>query len=594
MILGSPHIQQRRPPVLLLLLPAVLLVAACGEGPPFDDAGPQDAGTWADGLPTDGSGPPPDSAQDGAPDDTGKKPHDLFAPDSAPPPPPAKAFSVALLPDTQYYTQSSKRAAIFSAQTAWIVKQLKTRPIAFVSHVGDIVQSGAKGSAKNKAQWDRAVKAMAALDGDLKAKPDGLVPYAAVAGNHDLDTPSNKTKGATQYLKYFGPWRYKGRSWFLGASTNGQNMAQRFTGGGRTYLHLGLEWRPSDSAIAWAQGVLAKYPSLPTIISTHQYLGKGNPASRMTTAETPDGSGVNNGESLYRKLVVPYPQVFLVLCGHVPGVGRRADKTALGRTVHQVLADYQHDQNGGNGWLQVIRFDPVARKLSFAPLSPTYVPGTTSGTDHSKSAASNFSLTFDLAAHRSHLTTARVARFRQGQDSYLGALDTHLGDGGGGGTSPKTAHGAAKDVLVDGDQANEQGLLRFGGVFGKGPGKVPMGSKIKKAILTVTTEGKYADSKSGARFYRMKVVWSESSTWNSLGKGVQLGAEAEKIHDADSAGKVGSKGTRSLDVTTSVQAWSDGKQNHGWVLINNGTDRWQFRSSQWTAVAERPMLTVVY
>ena len=577
------------------LLPALLLwVSSCG-----DDRLPYlDSGLLDDGAAPDAAVSTPDGALDGSPDDLSPRPKDHFAPDTSSPPPPAKPFSVVMLPDTQYYTQSDKAAAHFAAQTKWIVKELSSRQIAFVSHVGDIVQSGAKASNKNKAQWDRAVKAMAHLDGDLKAKPDGWVPYAAVAGNHDLDTPSDKAKGAAQYIKHFGPWRYKGRSWFYGSSKDGVNMAQVFSGGGRKYLHLGLEWRPSDDAIAWAQGVLAKHPGLPAIVSTHQYLGKGNPAARMTTAETHDGSGTNNGESLYRKLVVPYPQVFLVLCGHVPGVGRRSDTTALGRTVLQVLFDSQYDPNAGNGWLQVIRLDPVARKLSFTPYSPTYVAGTTPGTDHTKSSVSKFSATFDLAAHRSHLTTARVVRFRQGQDSgagkYSKALDTYIGDGSGGGTSPKVAMGSAKDVYIDGNQAHEQGLLRFGGVFGSSPGKIPAGTKIKKAILTVTTEGKYANSSNGARFHRMKVVWSEASTWDSLGKGVQLGSEAETIHDADSAGKVGKKGTRSLDVTTSLQAWSNGKPNHGWVLINKGTDRWQFRSSQWAAVAERPMLTVVY
>ena len=569
---------------------ALLLVLACGDDRlPYLDAGPM-----ADGASTDGEVTPPDAADGARPDG----PKDLFAPDTAPPPPQAKPFTLVLLPDTQYYTQSNSGGAVFAAQTAWIVKGLKSSQIAFVSHVGDIVQSGAVGASKNQAQWDRAVAAMNSLDGDLKKKPHGLLPYAAVAGNHDLDKPSDKTKGAARYLEHFGPKRYKGRSWFAGASKNGQNMAQVFVGGGHKYLHLGLEWRPTDEAIAWAQGVLAKHPALPAIVSTHQYLGKGNPGTRMVTAETYDSSGTNNGESLYRKLVVPYPQVFLVLCGHVPGVGRLTSKTALGATVHQVLFDYQHDPNGGNGWLARVRLDPAARKLGFSAHSPTYKPGSSSGTDHAKSAASNYTLSFDLPAHRGHLAKARARRFRQGQDNgagvYKGARDTYIGDGSEGGTGPTAVKGSANDIWADGNQAHEQGLLRFDGVIGKGPGKVPPGTKIVKAVLTVTTEGSYADSKDGAALHRMKVTWSEASTWSSLGKGVQLGSEAEKVSDASSAGKVSVKGTRSLDVTASVQAWSDGAPNHGWVMINTGTDRWQVRSSQWKAVAERPLLTVVY
>jgi hypothetical protein len=62
----------------------------------------------------------------------------------------------------------------------------------------------------------------------------------------------------------------------------------------------------------------------------------------------------------------------------------------------------------------------------------------------------------------------------------------------------------------------------------------------------------------------------------------------------DTKGKVGSKGTRSFDVTKAVQAWADGADNYGWAILPNGTNRWSIRSSDWDSIAERPMLTVVY
>ena len=45
---------------------------------------------------------------------------------------------------------------------------------------------------------------------------------------------------------------------------------------------------------------------------------------------------------------------------HVHGDGRRTDTTALGQQVYQVLADYQSDAYGGNGWLQLASMDPAA------------------------------------------------------------------------------------------------------------------------------------------------------------------------------------------------------------------------------------------
>jgi hypothetical protein len=149
-------------------------------------------------------------------------------------------------------------------------------------------------------------------------------------------------------------------------------------------------------------------------------------------------------------------------------------------------------------------------------------------------------------------------------------------------------------VRVDGAGDHEQGLLRFEGLFGTGPGQIPPGAQIERAILTLTTEGLNAASSSGAAFHRMLVAWDEDSTWDSLGGGVQLGLEAHAQAEGSTEGRVGARGTASFDVTQSVQAWSSGAPNWGWVVMAAGVDLWEFRASEWGAIAERPMLTVVW
>jgi len=32
------------------------------------------------------------------------------------------------------------------------------------------------------------------------------------------------------------------------------------------------------------------------------------------------------------------------------------------------------------------------------------------------------------------------------------------------------------------------------------------------------------------------------------------------------------------DVTQSIQAWANGQKNHGWALLNNSTDGWDFET----------------
>ncbi len=510
-------------------------------------------------------------------------------------------FKIAMLPDTQHYSDSATNIALFEAQTQWIVANAVTESLSFVTLVGDIVQSGGSGSNNNQVQWSRADGAMAYLDGDLNNQPDGLIAYAAIAGNHDYDVVADKAT-ANQYLTTFGPSRFAGRSWLLGAAPNQLNMAQLFFGdpqsGCQPYLHLGLEWLPADEAIEWAQDIIMANPDVPVVVSTHQYLTVGNPGSRSTVGETVDSGGDNGAESLYRKLVEPFPQVFLVLSGHYSGDGRLTSTTALDQSVHQVLADYQSDPNGGNGWMQLIELRASNSEIELATFSPTYVSGTTAGPDRTQSAESNYAVGFDLVSHRGWLETHRIVHFRQAQDSgfgtYWGAEDTHVGDGGAGVTNPSTVYATADNIRIDGDSDNEQGLLRFSALFGTDPGQIPLGTPIVKAVLTLTTEGPAAHSANGGRLHRMTIPWDEYATFESLGNGVQLPAEALSAHDADSAGAVNGKGTDSFDVTVSLQAWSNGETNYGWVLIANDTDRWEFRSSDWGTLVERPMLTVVH
>lgn len=496
-------------------------------------------------------------------------------------PDPLAPFVVAVMPDTQFYSQRPELFFHFEGQTDWVVRNRDQ--VRFAVQAGDVVQSGAR----YPDEWVRADRAIDRLD--------GVVPYTVALGNHDMDVVGDKSS-AQEFVRWFGPQRYAGQSWFGGASADGRNNFQIYEGGGGLWLHLCLEWRPGDGAIDWAQQVLAAHPHLPTILTTHEHLGTGAPAPWRGGGATRDGTGDNDGEQVHRKLVEPFPQVFLVLCGHVIGRGERSDVTPLGETVHAMLADYQGDPNGGNGFFRTLRFDVRRPVIEVRSLSQTYVPG--SGPDHRNDPAHNFDLPYDAAAHRARLEGQQVRRFREGQDLgagvYVGCTDTHIGNGAGGGTLPGQSRGADDLVWCDGDQDQNQGLLRFAGIVGAGPGQIPPGTQIRQAILTVTSEGANAQSPEGGSFHRMLVPFSEASTWNSLGNGVQLGSEAGATAEATSTGLFADRVTGSFDVTASVQAWVNGAPNLGWVIVANSSNGWAFRSSEWAGVAERPMLTVVW
>ncbi len=86
--------------------------------------------------------------------------------------------------------------------------------------------------------------------------------------------------------------------------------------------------------------------------------------------------------------------------------------------------------------------------------------------------------------------------------------------------------------------------------------------------------------------------WDISTDWNDLDDGVQIGVEASVKPISNLEGLV--QGTNSFDVTESVQNWINGSDNNGWVFIAKRNNFWNFRSSKWKGLVERPMLTIVY
>ncbi len=173
-----------------------------------------------------------------------------------------------------------------------------------------------------------------------------------------------------------------------------------------------------------------------------------------------------------------------------------------------------------------------------------------------------------------------------------GTQDTYLNE-----DQPASTFGAVTQLTVDMDISNgneAQALIRFDNLFGNGAGQIPLGATILSARLTVDAND---PSSQGAeiRFYRMLTAWSESSTWNSMSSGIQTdGVEASStpesiVPNPDITGTVTISG-----LETTLQAWSDGASNFGWVVINNSTDGWDVSSSETSTPNLRPRLFVTY
>jgi uncharacterized membrane protein len=252
-------------------------------------------------------------------------------------PPAGERFSVIVLPDTQFYSESYPD--IFKNQTSWIAGNAIGMKIAFVIHEGDLVDVY-----DSAAQWQVANESMSALD--------GVVPYSVLPGNHDRPT--------TFFNRYFPPSRYSGFAWYGGNYSGNDNSFQLFTAGGSDYIIVNLGFCPGDMAVQWANETLRANAGRKAIVVTHGYINEN--AQRTVI-------GCSDTNYLWDGLIAPNPNVFLVLSGHVHAETRRSD-AANGRIVHQLMADFQEGENGGNGYLRILEFSPQERKLYVKTYSP--------------------------------------------------------------------------------------------------------------------------------------------------------------------------------------------------------------------------------
>ena len=264
-------------------------------------------------------------------------------------------FTIVMLPDTQHY--SRRYHDLFTAQTEWIKENRDKENIVFVTHVGDVVND----RKKDTNQWVVANKAMSVLD--------GVVPWGVAIGNHDFDNTACKPDQATAFLQYFGPQRFRGYPWFGGASKNGLNTYQLFSGGGIDFVALHLELDIPDFAIDWAKDVLRTHPTRAAIITTHSYLN----GTTSTNGYNQDvAKGGNSAMEVWDKLIRDHPQIFLVLCGHHQRTVsyHQVSTNNVGARVVEMLADYQKCHNGGDGWLRLLRFDPAKGEIQARTYSP--------------------------------------------------------------------------------------------------------------------------------------------------------------------------------------------------------------------------------
>ncbi len=291
----------------------------------------------------------------------------------APVPIESGSWTLAILPDTQFYAQTYP--AIFAAQTQFLADYKDALNIKMVQHEGDITNTNAA------AEWVVASNAFATLE-------NAGVQYGVAQGNHDINSVR-----ASLFPTYFPVSRLAAQSTF-GAefpepdpnnpSVNlPNNSYSLFSAGGTDWISFELEFGPRDQVIDWVDATLKAFPDRQAIITTHAYMyfdntrydwaakGTAQNWSPYTHGVASLPGGVNDGEDIWQKLK-DNANLSIVLNGHVlgDGTGYLASVADNGNIVHQMLANYQFLANGGQGYLRLLEFKAGGDTVEIRTYSP--------------------------------------------------------------------------------------------------------------------------------------------------------------------------------------------------------------------------------
>ena len=268
-------------------------------------------------------------------------------PTPEPTPDPAdQPVTFAWISDTQGYASSFP--ASLPVMTQWIVDNQERLNIQYVLQTGDLVNDMLR-----RREWNAVQEAFDAFI--------GKIPVFAIAGNHDI-------KGIMHYYDDFhalmSRQNYTAYPTFGGEEAQGRRRYDLVTIGHDEFIIIGTGYSLQKADFDWLNQTLRQYADRTAILVAHWYL------------ELKENEPLIADAKLLHQVVADNPNVRYVFCGHRHGL-RRVEELhdddgdgAPERTVQAVMVDYQGLPNGGEGYLMLLTFDPLARTVSITSYSP--------------------------------------------------------------------------------------------------------------------------------------------------------------------------------------------------------------------------------
>ncbi len=256
-----------------------------------------------------------------------------------------QVFTLLWTSDPQWY--SFKYFDIIEQQNQWVLDNIDTYDIRYTIHTGDFVDNP-----HSTEQWGFMSEQYVKWD-------EAGMPYGVLAGNHDVDGADH-----TEFSQYFGKARFENNPWYGGEYDDNFGHYDLMTIGDTDFIFVYLGYGDHTTEhYDWLNSVLAEHSDRVAVLAFHEYLNAA-------------GYRTNTGERLFRLVVLPNPNVRMVLCGHNYASARLMDKIddtgdgVADRTVYQMIANYQSTTNGGNGFMRFMECDTAAGTITCKTYSP--------------------------------------------------------------------------------------------------------------------------------------------------------------------------------------------------------------------------------
>ena len=252
-------------------------------------------------------------------------------------------FTIVWLSDTQEMSWHSYDHAM-QKMGRWVFDQKESLNIQYVVQTGDAVENGA--NPKYWAEFDLMLN-------EFKNE----IPYIGAAGNHEVKKGYQDYLNRPEIVSIPKENSYK----------NGESSYSTFEINEEKFIIIATGYGIEEESVDWVNSVLESHKDHSAILLYHDY---------MQT----NGRFSINGKSMYQKIVLPNPNVKLVLCGHVCegdySVSYRVDSIddnndgTMDRNVYQMMYNYQSCGYGNNGQLRILSFDTKDRSITVTTYSP--------------------------------------------------------------------------------------------------------------------------------------------------------------------------------------------------------------------------------